>query len=307
MRRKRCRKIRLSIFLTFIAIAIFFIFNQHNFLNFPFIDKTLNTDFKNNFSNNESLINIHILDVGKADSIYINCEEKNILIDASEYVTREKVVNYLKRFNVKNFDLVVATHPHSDHIGGMSEIIKRFSIDKFLMPKIPEENIPTSKTYEHMLRFLKEKKVLVEYPFCGDTFFVGPLKINILAPCKKSYENLNNYSIVLCVNFKDKNFLFMGDAEKESENDILSSGLNLKSDFIKIGHHGSKTSTNEKFLNKVLPKFAAISTVSNSRIESVLSKLKIKKTKVFRTDINGTIIFSSDGGDIKVSVEKTAN
>ena len=249
---------------------------------------------------------VHFIDVGKADSIYIKCKDKNILIDAGEKNTYDLVNEYLRRQNVKVLDLVIATHPHTDHIGGMPKVIEEFQINKLLMPELKEEVIPTSRTYEKFLLAIKNKNIAPERPIPGTPFNVGELIFEVLAP-NKQYDDVNNNSIVVKMTFKNTSFLFTGDAEKESENDMMNNNFNLEADVLKVGHHGSKTSTSSTFLKKVNPKYAVIC-VGEDRYnlpkKITIDKLTKRNIKVFRTDCNGTVVFSTDGNKISVFTEK---
>ena len=249
---------------------------------------------------------VHFIDVGKADSIYIKCKDKNILIDAGEKNTYDLVNEYLRRQNVKVLDLVIATHPHTDHIGGMPKVIEEFQINKLLMPELKEEVIPTSRTYEKFLLAIKNKNIAPERPVPGTSFNVGELIFDVLAP-NKQYDDVNNNSIVVKMTFKNTSFLFMGDAEKESENDMMNNNFNLEADVLKVGHHGSKTSTSSAFLRKVNPK-NAVMCVGEDRYnlpkKITIDKLTKRNIKVFRTDCNGTVVFSTDGNKISVFTEK---
>lgn len=251
-------------------------------------------------------MSVHFIDVGKADSIYIKCKDKNILIDAGEKNTYDLVNEYLRRQNVKVLDLVIATHPHTDHIGGMPKVIEEFQINKLLMPELKEEVIPTSRTYEKFLLAIKNKNIIPERPIPGTSFNVGELIFEVLAP-NKQYDDVNNNSIVVKMTFKNTSFLFTGDAEKESENDMMNNNFNLEADVLKVGHHGSKTSTSSAFLKKVNPKYAVIC-VGEDRYnlpkKITIDKLTKRNIKVFRTDCNGTVVFSTDGNKISVFTEK---
>ena len=251
-------------------------------------------------------MSVHFIDVGKADSIYIKCKDKNILIDAGEKNTYDLVNEYLRRQNVKVLDLVIATHPHTDHIGGMPKVIEEFQINKLLMPELKEEVIPTSRTYEKFLLAIKNKNIAPERPIPGTSFNVGELIFDVLAP-NKQYDDVNNNSIVVKMTFKNTSFLFTGDAEKESENDMMNNNFNLEADVLKVGHHGSKTSTSSAFLRKVNPKYAVVC-VGEDRYnlpkKITIDKLTKRNIKVFRTDCNGTVVFSTDGNKISVFTEK---
>ena len=175
-----------------------------------------------------------------------------------------------------------------------------------MMPEVPDDIIPTGKTYESMLLALDKNNIKVDKPICGDSFKIGDMELNILSPSKK-YDKLNNNSIVIKLRYGNKSFLLTGDAEKEAENDIIKSGYDLKSDVLMVGHHGSKTSSTQNFLNAVSPQYAAISVGENNKNlprYSVVSRIEQSNIKIFRTDINGDIVFVTDGNNIDVKVEK---
>ena len=244
----------------------------------------------------------HFIDVGKADSIYINCKDKNILIDGGEKDTYNNVLEYLKKKSVKVLDLVVASHPHSDHIGGLPEVLNEFEVKKILMPKVKDSIVPTSKVYEKFLLAIDKNNISVETPTPGKEMNLGDLKIEIFAP-NKQYDDLNNNSIVLKTTYKNISFLFTGDAEKESEHDMLGKNFNLKSTVLKVGHHGSKTSTSKEFLKAVSPEYAVICVGEdkyNLPKKETLNKLKDVGAKIYRTDLNGTVVLATNGDEINV-------
>lgn len=296
----------LILLLLFVSAIVFYLDNPsiptlNNIYNFFNISNgTVNEDYES------YPLSIHILNVGKADAIYIKSNENNLLIDSGDTDTKEQVVQYLKNNNVKKLDLIIATHPHKDHIAGMPNVINTFSIDKFIMPELSEDIVPTSKTYTSMLKFLNDNNVPVEKPIPGDTFDIGDLNIGILGPVNK-YENLNDNSVVAKITYKNTSFLFTGDAEKDSEADLISYGANLKSTVLKVGHHGSKTSSTQKFLSAISPKYAVISVGPDSNNlpkDSTIERLKKNNIKTYRTDKNGTVVFVSDGNNINVFTEK---
>ena len=216
-------------------------------------------------------------------------------------------MEYLKRQGVSDFDLVVISHPHRDHIGQMPEVIKTFKISKFLEPNIPDEFIPTGVTYQKMLKALKNNDVNAELIKGRKNIKLDDLNIDIFGPLSLDEKNVNNNSIVLKITYSNVSFLFTGDAEKQEESEIIDSGSNLKADVMKIGHHGSKTSTSQKFLDCVRPKYAVISVGpdrNNLPKEEVLNRLDKMGIDVYRTDLSGNIIFSSNGKEIKVRTEK---
>ncbi len=248
-------------------------------------------------------MSVHYIDVGKADAIFITCNDKNILIDSGNVEPQNPVVEYLKRQQVSKLDLVIASHQDKDHIGGMSNILYEFEIDKFMMPQLPDNLIPSSNCYESMMYVLSEKDIPISFPKCGENFQLGDMQINILGPVKQSNDSTNNNSIVMQIIYKDAKFLFMGDAEEEEEYDILDLGINIESDVIKIGHHGSKTSTTQELLDAVLPKYAVISVGednNNLPKKSVLERLADSNVKVYRTDLNGNVIIATNGDKLSV-------
>ena len=248
-------------------------------------------------------LKVHFLDVGQGDSIFIELPtNETILIDASIKDASDKIIKYLKEENVSKIDYVFATHPHSDHIGGMSAVIKAFDIGQIYMPKA----VTTTKTYENLLLTIKYKNLKIKTAKAGNTIIdTDDLKLVVLAPNQDSYESLNNYSIVLKLTYKEKSFLFMGDAETLSEKEITG---DVEADVLKVGHHGSRTSTSQAFLNKVNPSYAVISVGLNNDYkhphQEVLDRLEKKNIKIYRTDQNGDIIFTTDGYNIDVKVEK---
>ena len=248
-------------------------------------------------------LKVHFLDVGQGDSIFIELPtNETILIDASIKDASNKIINYLREENVSKIDYVFATHPHSDHIGGMSAVIKAFDIGQIYMPKA----VTTTKTYENLLLTIKDKNLKIKAAKAGNTIIdTDDLKLVVLAPNQDSYESLNNYSIVLKLTYKEKSFLFMGDAETLSEKEITG---DIQADVLKVGHHGSRTSTSQAFLNKVNPSYAVISVGLNNDYkhphQEVIDRLEKKNIKIYRTDQNGDIIFTTDGYNIDVKVEK---
>lgn len=301
-KRKTNRKLIILIFIiSIIFISSIFIYYVPNSL-LPKWDNILTSlnlsDHK--VAPKDYAMSVHIMDVGKADSIYINCKDKNILIDAGDKDIRHTVKEYLKRHNVEDFDLVVASHPHRDHIGQMEDIIKDFSVLKFMMPDLPDNIVPTYKTYENMLISLRKKNVDVEKPSAGDSFSIGEMKIQILAPLSK-YDSINNNSIVVRVTYGNDSFLFTGDIERAAEIDLVNSGYDLKSNVLKVAHHGSATSTTQKFLNAVKPQYAVISVGPDSSDlpkESTINRLRENNITIYRTDTEGNILITTNGNGV---------
>lgn len=249
---------------------------------------------------------VHVLDVGKADSILVESREKFLLVDGGTPDRGEDVVAYLKRRGVKRLDFVVNTHPDEDHIGGLKNVIDSFPVGRYFAPEIPQNLVPKDAAYRDTQQALKAKGLKAEIPVVGEQLQVGNWRIRVLGPVRIG-KDTNNNSIVLLLTYGKIRFLLMGDAGKEEEEDLLASGQNLSADVLKVGHHGSNTSTTQAFLNAVRPKYAAISVGRDSNHlpkREVLNRLYDSHVKIYRTDISGTLIFLTDGKKIEVKTQK---
>lgn len=255
-----------------------------------------------NISQNKK-IKIHYIDVDQGDSIFIELpNEETMLIDAGEASKGTIVENYIKKLGYTKIDYLIGTHPHTDHIGGLSYIIENFKIGKIYMPKA----VSTSKTYENLLNTISEKGLKITTAKAGVNIIdINDLKIDIISPTKDSYNNLNNYSAVIKINYKNNKFLFMGDAESTVENEILE---DVSADVIKIGHHGSNTSSSNPFISKVKAKYAIIMVGLNNRYnhpnQDTIDKWEKSGATIYRTDLNGNITVTSDGDEINIDTTK---
>lgn len=249
------------------------------------------------------VLTVSFLDVAQGDSIFIELPDKtNMLIDAGEAKSSNKIIDYIDNLGYDSLDYVIGTHPHSDHIGGLAKVIDSFNIGSIYMPKV----VATSKTYENLLETIKNKNLSIKKGFAGVIVKENDnLKIEMLAPNSEKYSSYNNYSIVLKITYGDTSFLFMGDAEALSEKEIKG---NLEADVIKIGHHGSNTSSSFSFLEKIKPEYAVISVGEDNKYkhpsDEVLTKLNKYTKNIYRTDLNGNIKIICDGVNIKVECEK---
>ena len=254
-------------------------------------------------------LQVHFIDVGNADCILVRQGSHNLLIDAAENTREEKVCEYLSRHGVKKLDLVISTHPHSDHMGGMAAILDNFTVDRFVMSYMPEGEEPTTNVYERMLNALDRRKILVEEAKPGATYALGNAKIQIVAPqpLNKSIEDANQISVVARLTYGEHAFLFTGDAEMDLEERMVASGLDLSADVLKVAHHGSKSSTSAAFLRAVSPKYAVISCGRNDYghpTSEVISRLTDFGAQIYRTDLSGDIVFVSDGRNLSIKTAK---
>lgn len=253
---------------------------------------------------NSDTLKVYITDVGQADSILIRDGNYNMLIDAGNNSDGEKLVKYYKELGITSFKYVFASHPHEDHIGGMDDIINNFDIENFYMP----DKLSTTKTFEDMLDALERKNLKYIVPKVNDKLSLNNSNINVIY-VGSDESDINDSSIVLKLNYFSNSFLFTGDLGSNKEKEILNSDANIKADVLKVGHHGSSYSTASLFLDKVNPSFAAISVGKNNIYKhpasSTLEKLNKRGIKVYRTDLDGTILFESNGKDISVSTFDT--
>ncbi len=239
-------------------------------------------------------LNVFYIDVGQGDSELIEFPDgKTMLIDAGEADSADNVINQIKSEGISKLDYVVATHPHADHIGGMSLVLDKFDIGTVYMPDA-EAN---TRAFTKMLDVIEKKDIPVEQASAGVKIpSAGGVSINILAPNSTNYEELNDYSAVIKLTYGSTSFLFMGDAEKLSEDEITA---DVSCDVIKVGHHGSKTSSSADFVKRTKAKYAVISAGEGNSYglpkENIVKRWKSSGAEVIRTDEDGTIIFTSDG------------
>lgn len=249
---------------------------------------------------------MHVLNVGKADSILLESAGRFMLVDGGTFDRGQTVAEYLARRGVKELEYVVSTHPDNDHIGGLDTVLRRFPVKKYFAPDVPQKLIPSSEEYRAVQSALREKSMKAESPACGTVLSLGDAKIQVLGPIKTG-ETTNNNSIVLRISYGSTSFLLMGDAEKEEEADLLASGVPLSATVLKVGHHGSSASSSAAFLKAVQPKYAAVSVADDSSHlpkKDVLTRLTDTGARVCRTDVSGTLIFLSDGKSVSVVTEK---
>lgn len=266
---------------------------------------TITQEAKNNTPINSEL-KIYYLNVGQADCILIQNEGQNMIIDAGNNADGENIAQFLQNLKISKIDFLVGTHPHEDHIGGLDNIINNFNIGTIYMPKVAT----TTKTFEDVLDAIENKKLTVTTPEVGNTFYMGSASFQILSTGTNE-EDLNSCSIVLKLSFGDQAYLFTGDAETVNEEQMILSEYDLNANVLKVAHHGSNTSSSEKFLDKVSPDIAIIMVGEGNSYghphNEVLNRLNDRNIKIYRTDINGTILITSDGKENNIQVLDNIN
>lgn len=289
---------KLIVFL--ILVISYFFYN-----NFTPNTENVGTSINKGSESTSSPLTVSFVDVGQADCTLIENAGKYALIDAGNNEDGPLLVKYFESLGIKEFEYVFATHAHEDHIGGMDDIINNFKIKNFYMP----DAITTTKTFEDVLTALENNKVTFKTPTTGETFELQaevPATFTVLS-VNSDESNLNDTSIVLKLKYNTTSFLFMGDASSKIENSILDKSI--QSDVLKVGHHGSKTSTSNRFLEQVNPKYAVISVGKDNSYShpntETLNRLAKKDVKVYRTDELGTIIAKSNGAIINFENIKT--
>lgn len=242
------------------------------------------------------------IDVGQGDSIFLEFPNgKNMLIDAGENYESETVQSFINSKGYFSLDYVVGTHPHTDHIGGLESIIRRYEIGEIYLPKV----VHTSKTYENLLTTINELGYKVNSAISGmEIINEKGLEVKILSPKNSNYSELNNYSVVIKIVFGNTSFLFMGDAETVVEDEILDE---VNADVVKVGHHGSDTSSSEEFVKSVNAKYAVIMSGFDNQYDlpdkAIVDRWKSNGAEVYNTSENGNVIITSDGRNITVEVE----
>lgn len=230
-------------------------------------------------------LRVYCLDVGQGDSIVITNNNKTMLIDASTNEMGSRVVKYLNDLGIKKIDYLVGTHPHEDHIGGLDNVIKSFDIGTIYMPNV----VATTKTFEEVIDAISAKKLKVTSPKTGDKFTVGNAECEVMS-IRNDKDDYNNCSIVIKMDFNNVSYLFTGDAEESVE----SSRKWPHIDVLKVGHHGSNTSSSKKFLEQIKPEVALISVGQGNTYghptQATLKRLSNIGAKIYRTDENGTIL-----------------
>ena len=232
---------------------------------------------------------VRFIDVGQGASTLVSMGDTHILIDAGENDQGDKVVEQLKAWGVDRLALAIGTHPHSDHIGGMDDVLNAFEVEAYMMPEVAH----TSKTYESVLQALEENEIPVTYPEAGDSLELGGMRLTVLGPEQVEEDDLNNCSLVSRVDSAYGSVLIPGDCERQAEETMLKGNRLLKADVLQLAHHGSSTSNTEAFLKAVDPKWVVIPVGEGNSYghphDEILQRVEELGCKAYRTDWNGTV------------------
>lgn len=278
-----------------LLVAVLSLFLTKNFIP---IDKVFEeSGLRNTQQASADKMYVSFIDVGQGNCTLLRCGGKAILVDSGEVGAAQTVINYIKNLGIDELNCVLVTHPHTDHMGAMTKILYEFKIDDLIMPEIPEEIIPTNKTYEKFLTAVSDNAGNVIAAKPGETYSYGEMTLEIFAPLS-DYDNLNDMSAVSRISYGDTSVMFTGDATTTVEKDLLKKNINYSATVLNVGHHGSKTSSSEAWLRAVNPKYAVICCGVNNDYghpHSVITKrLEEFGIKYFETDLLGTIVFESD-------------
>ena len=303
--KSRKKKIARYVILFFALVICFLIEFSDNSKNWNHISKAVTVN--QNVIEEAGKFYLHFIDVGQAECELLKCNDDTVLVDAGDVDSFEKISSYLDSQNVKELDYLIITHMHSDHMGSAKEVIEKYKPENIIMTRLTESVTPTTDIYKELLEVLSEcdSKIIAAKP--GNSYELDSFSFVILAP-NKNYEELNNTSVVIKAYFGDTTYLLQGDAETESEKDILSNGFEVNADVLKLGHHGSKTSTCADYLNAVKPQVAVVNCGKENKYNhpnnETLDKLESRGIHCFRTDKNGNIVIKSDGKAISVITER---
>lgn len=244
---------------------------------------------------------VHMIDVGQADSFLLVQGDQVALVDCGTRSRGKDVAAYLQSLGITKINYLFGTHPHDDHMGGMYDVITNFEIEKIIIPELEAGEV-TTNWYLKLMKEIKDGNYQVEYANLDTVYHLGDADIRIIGPISEPENNLNNYSIVLKVSFGEMDMIMTGDAEKVVEREILEAGYDVEAEILKVGHHGSDTSSSDEFLDAINPDYALISAGLGNKydhpIESTMEELEERSIEVYRTDESGTVILVITSDDV---------
>lgn len=272
-------------------------------------DSSTDTEDQNSLNpqNEKSAFEVHYIDVGQADATLIFSDGETMLIDGGNPGDSRLIVSYLRKHNVTHLNYIICTHAHDDHVGGLPGALSVTTAGIIYAPKT-ESNI---KAYQNFKNKVDAQNLTIQHPTPGESFQFGSSAASFLGPINENVDDLNNTSIILKITYGETSFLFTGDAEREEEQSILNQNFDLSATVLKVGHHGSSDSTTYPFLREIMPEYGIISVGNGNSYghptEETLSRLRDADVKLYRTDLQGDIIVTSDGKNITVNTSKNQN
>ncbi|SHM41590.1 ComEC/Rec2 family competence protein [Ruminococcus flavefaciens] len=256
------------------------------------------------------ILEVHFIDVGQGDCTFIAANGTTMLVDCGEDAVSSKVIKYLRKLGIGKLDYIIATHPHSDHMGGMHHIIETFDVGEVIIPHIPDEQLPTAVFYDKFLDACEDRKTTVTEAAVGRIINIGDARAEIIAPDDTYQEDINNYSVSFMLYHGENSFLLTGDAEYEEEAAMLKAEKVSSVNVYKAGHHGSAYSSTYDLLRVIQPDIAVISCGMENPYghpaKSTINRLKEYTDHIYRTDICGTVVIESDGKKLSVTPERSA-
>ena len=259
---------------------------------------------KDSESEENSGITVYFIDVGQADCALIECGGEYMLIDGGNSGDSNLLYSFLKNHDITYLDYVIGTHMHEDHIGGIPGALRFADAGKVYC----SETFGSTRVADSFIKAVKKKGLEITLPQAGETFPLGSAMAEIIGPIDYSRDDTNELSIVLKITYEETSFLFTGDAGRDEERDILESGCDLESTVLKVGHHGSRNSTTYPFLREIMPAYAVISVGKDNDYghpaDDTLSRLRDAGVTVFRTDLDGDIVCTSDGKTVIFETQK---
>ncbi len=317
-RKTSTKRVSISVSVIIAVFLSFFVLQAiDNWLGFGIFD-SIETAFGNAMQQESSAktdgntaadedLQIHFIDVGQGDSILIRSDGYNILIDAGENNKGQTVVSYLQSQGVKTLDLVIGTHPHSDHIGGLDVVVNEMEVKQVLMPELKKSVVPTTKTYRDLLTAIKNKNLTATVSKPGQVYTFGKGKLTVLGPVE-NYDDLNDTSLVARFDYNGHSFLFTGEMEEDAEQDLLDSGADVSAEVLKLGHHGSSTSSSKTFFEAVDPDYCIASCGEDNDYghphKETLRRVQQSGAELYRTDYQGSIVFAVQNGKLAVTTKK---